>query len=83
MAASHLDGMLLVVHSQAAHSPHILGGQGRQQQPDIGHLLRHLVLSEDAAGDDTSLLGLANVGLTRRQDGIAVIRAAILGQEAD
>lgn len=75
--------MLLVVHAKAAHRPDILECQGRQQQPDVGHLVRDLVLSKDVPSDDARLLGLADVGLARRQDGIAVICAAILGQEAD
>ena len=75
--------MLLVVHPQAPDSPDIFRRQRSQQQSDIGHLVSDLMLPKDIAGDDAGLLSLADVRFTQRQDGIAVVRPAVLGQEAD
>jgi hypothetical protein len=72
-----------VVQPQAAHRPHVLGGEGRQQQADIGDLVGDMVLAEDVALDDAGLAGLADVGDAAREDGVAVVGAAVPGEEAD
>jgi hypothetical protein len=72
-----------VVQAETAHRPDVFGGQGRQQQADVGDLVGHVVLAEDVALDDAGLAGLADVGDAAREDGIAVVGAAVAGQEAD
>lgn len=39
--------------------------------------------AKDAASNDASLTGLADVGDTTGQDGIAIVSAAVPGQETD
>jgi hypothetical protein len=46
-------------------------------------LICHLVLAEDIASDDASLLCLSNIADTLPQDGVTIVCAAIPGQEAD
>lgn len=71
--------MLRVVETQTPHRADVLKRQRRQQKPDVGHAVRHVVLAEDVARDDAGLLGLANVGDATGQDGVAVVGAAVLG----
>jgi hypothetical protein len=72
-----------VVEAETAHRPHVLGGQGRQQRADVGHVVGDVVLAEDVALNDAGLAGLADVGDAAREDGVAVVGPAIAGQEAD
>jgi hypothetical protein len=41
------------------------------------------MLAKDVAGDDLGALCLRNVGSTLRQDGVAIVSLAVLGEEAD
>ncbi len=75
--------MLGVVEPEAPHRPDILRGQRRQEEPDVGHLVRHLVPAEDVPGDDVGVPGLGDVRHAPGQDGIAVVGASVLGEEAD
>lgn len=50
---------------------------------DINNLIGHLMLAVDVASQDTSLSRLREIGNTTRQDGIAIVDFAVLGQEAD
>lgn len=75
--------MLLIVEPQTSDGLDILEGQGRQQQPHVGDLVRHLVLAKDVARQDARLLGLGNVRHAARQNGIAVVYLAVPGEEAD
>ena len=80
---SGLSGVLLVVQSEATHRPDVLEGQGGEEEPDVGHVVRHFVLPEDVPYHDAGLLGLANVRGAFREDGIAVVYTAILGEKTD
>lgn len=42
-----------------------------------------MMLAKDVACDDASLFGLGNVGNALREDGVSVVCAAILCQEAN
>lgn len=75
--------MSSVVQTQTPHGPDILGGQGCQEQADVGDLVGHIVLAKDVALHNTSLASLGNVGDAPREDGVAVVGAAVPGQEAD
>lgn len=72
-----------VVQAETSHRPHVLGGQGRQERPDVGYVVGDVVLAKDVALDDAGLAGLADVGDAAREDGVAVVGPAIPGQEAD
>jgi len=74
--------MLLIVEPKTADRPDLVESQRRQQQPDVGDLVRHLVLAEDVAGDDARFLSLSNVRLAFGQDGVARQHLVRLGQEA-
>lgn len=75
--------MFGVVEPQASHRLHMRLRQGGEQQAHANFLVRHIILAKDIALDDTCSLSFGNVTHSLRQDGIAVICAAILGQEAD
>ncbi len=46
--------------------------QRRQEQQDIGYLVRHLMLAKDVARHDPSLLGLVDVDHTLGANGVAI-----------
>lgn len=75
--------MLLVVETQAADGADVLRGQGGKQQADVGHLVGYGVRAKDVAGDETGLLGGPDVGDALGEDGVAVVGAAVAGEEAD
>jgi 3-hydroxyisobutyrate dehydrogenase-like beta-hydroxyacid dehydrogenase len=50
---------------------------------NVGDLVCDVVFAEDVAVDDTSLFGLDNVAHTLGEDGVAIVDAAISGEEAD
>lgn len=75
--------MLRVVQAQAPHGSDLLRRQRTQEQADVGDVVGHIVLAEDVAGDDPGLLCLPDVRDAPGQDGVAVVGAAVLCQEAD
>lgn len=75
--------MFGVVEPQASNSLDMRLRQGGEQQADANFLVRHIILAKDVTLDDTGALSFGNVTDSLRQDGIAVICAAIFGQEAD
>jgi len=72
-----------VVEAQAAHRADVRGRQRREQQPDVDDLVRDAVRAEDVPRDDARPRRLGDVGAAARQDGVAVVRAAVPGEEAD
>jgi hypothetical protein len=75
--------VLLVVEAQTPHRLDVLSGQRGEQQAHVGDLVRHLVLAKDVARDDAGLARLGDVGLAGGQQRVAVVDAAVPGQEAD
>lgn len=72
-----------VVEAQTPNCLDVLERERRQQQAHVGHLVRHLMLPEDVAGDDPGPLRLGDVRHALRQDGISVVYLAISSEEAD
>lgn len=72
-----------IVKPEASHRPDVLGRKGGQKRPDVHDLVGDVVLAEDVALDDTGLACFADISDTSGQDGIAVVSAAVPGQEAD
>jgi len=72
-----------VIQSQAPHGPDVVRGQRREEKPDVGDLVGHIMLAEDIALDDVRLGRFGDVRDAPGQDGITVVSAAILGQKAD
>jgi hypothetical protein len=50
---------------------------------NVGNFVCYVVFPKDVALDDASLFGLDNVAHTFGKDGVAVVDAAISGEEAD
>lgn len=57
--------------------------QRAEQEADVGDRICHVVSAKDVALDDAGLPGLRNVAHALGENGVTVIGAAILGQEAD
>ncbi len=74
--------MQCVVEAQAPDIPDILQRKGRQEEPDVRHLVGHLVFAIDVPLDDAGLLRLGQVCYALRQDGVAVVGLAVFGEES-
>lgn len=72
-----------IVQAETPHRLHVLGGERCQEVPDLGHFVRHIVLAKDVSLDHTGLLGLDDIADALGQYSVAVIRAAIPGEEAN
>ena len=75
--------MQSIVQAETPHRLDVLEGERCQEVPDLGDFICHIVLAEDVSLDDTGLLGLDHVADALGQDSIAVVRAAISGEEAN
>lgn len=78
-----LLGVVSIVETETPHRLDVLRGQRRQQQANVGDVIRHVVSSKDVASDDASLSSLCDVRNASGQDRIAVVSLAIAGQEAN
>jgi hypothetical protein len=72
-----------IVQAETPHGLHVLWGQRGEQVPDVDHLVCHIILAEDVSLDHTGLLGLDNIRHALGKYGVAVIRAAISGEETN
>lgn len=75
--------MLRVVESQAAHGAGVFWSERGEQQPDVGDVVAEMVRAEDVAMDDARLLRLGEVGAAGGEDSVAVVGAAVAGEETD
>lgn len=80
---THLFRVERIVQAQTPHGLHVLGRKRRKQEAHDGDLVSDFVLAKDAARDDASLFGLGDIGLSRGEDGVAVVDFAVCGEEAD
>lgn len=51
--------------------------------PDLGDFVCHVILAEDVSLDHSGLLGLDNIADALREYSVAVVSAAVSGEEAD
>lgn len=61
----------------------MFGGQRRQEEADVGDLVGDIVLAKDVTLNNACLACFGDVGDASRENGIAVVGAAVPGQEAD
>lgn len=76
-------GMLGVIETQAADGTDIGVGEGGEEQADVCYLVRDGVGVEDVTGYDARLGGFGYVGCGGGEDGVAIVGAAVAGEEAD
>lgn len=71
-----------VVQAQTPHCADVAGRKRRQQEADVDDLVAHVVFPKDVASDDAGALGLGDVAHALGQNGVSIVGAAVLGQEA-
>ena len=75
--------MLGVVQAQAADGASVFWGERGEEESDVGDLVGEGVGAEDVAADDAGAGSLGEVGDIGWEDGVAVVGAAVAGEEAD
>lgn len=75
--------MLFVVETEAAYSSHVFRGERSEEEANVGGLVGDGVLAEDGAGDYLCLGGFGYIGRVAGEDSVAVVDAAVVGEEAD
>ena len=81
LAQTNLLRVQRIIQAQASHSPDVLESQWRQEETDVGYLIRDLVGSEDVSLDYASVPSLGYIRNALRQYGISVVSTAVSGQE--
>lgn len=81
--STNLFSVLRVVQSQAPNSLDLLWCKGAQEQPDVGNIVRHIMLAKDITRDDAGLLCLSYVRHALWQDSISIVGVAVLCKETD
>lgn len=78
-----LAGVFLVVETETADGLDVGAGEGSQEVRDVEDLVGDGVGAEDGTVDYFGLAGEGEVGCAVGEDGVAVVGAAVFGEEAD
>ena len=75
--------MQSIVQAQAPHSPRFRKSKRGKEQANISDLISNTICAEDVALDYAGLASLGDISCAGWQDGIAIVRLAIAGDETD
>lgn len=75
--------MLLIVQAETTHTGNMFLGQGRKQRSNIGDLIGDIMLSENAAPNNSGLLDPGNICNAVGKYCVPVVRLTISGKESN